>query len=355
MPSNFEQHLIEHKQMGLDDTISGIISDVADDSSYLYLDGSRRMTGDLVMSGHNINNVSVITTATINATTVNSDLGVIDELHTRIGTLLSTPYNLPSGISTVLANTVSTPIQINLPAASLNNGRIATFKKTDITSNLLTLDANASELIDGSSTITISGQYTSKILQCNGTNWSVISTNEPSRISRIETDITTLQARAVIPPGAVMDFAGSTAPTGWLICDGGTLKRTTYAALFAAIGTTWGAGDGSTTFNLPDARGKARIGAGTGSGLTARTLGTQNIGEESHLLTGPEIPAHAHTVGFVNDGSVVGGNLQSGTTGNTFDISPGGTVSTGDSGSFGGGQIHNNMQPSAVYNVIIKY
>jgi hypothetical protein len=54
-----------------------------------------------------------------------------------------------------------------------------------------------------------------------------------------------------VPPGAVMDFATATAPAGWLECDGAAVSRTTYAALFSAISTTWGAGDGSTTFNLP--------------------------------------------------------------------------------------------------------
>ncbi len=66
------------------------------------------------------------------------------------------------------------------------------------------------------------------------------------------------------PAGAVLDYAGSTVPTGWLECDGSAISRTTYADLFAAIGTTWGDGDGSTTFNLPNAAGRSRIGAGTG-------------------------------------------------------------------------------------------
>ena len=69
--------------------------------------------------------------------------------------------------------------------------------------------------------------------------------------------------------GIIQMFAGATPPSGWLICDGSAVSRTTYATLFAAIGTTWGTGDGSTTFNLPDLRGRAPIGAGTGSGLTS--------------------------------------------------------------------------------------
>lgn len=72
-----------------------------------------------------------------------------------------------------------------------------------------------------------------------------------------------------IPAGVVMDYAGPSVPTGWLECDGAAVSRATYAALFTAISTTWGAGDGSTTFNLPNFRGRARIGRGTGTATAA--------------------------------------------------------------------------------------
>ena len=67
------------------------------------------------------------------------------------------------------------------------------------------------------------------------------------------------------PPGTVQAYAGSAAPSGWLLCDGSAVSRTTYANLFSAISTIWGAGDGSTTFNLPDGRGAVLRGTGTGS------------------------------------------------------------------------------------------
>ena len=97
--------------------------------------------------------------------------------------------------------------------------------------------------------------------------------------------------------GIIQMFAGATAPDGWLNCDGSAVSRTTYATLFAAIGTTWGAGDGSTTFNVPDLRGRAPIGSGTGSGLSARTLG-DNGGAESVTLTAAQsgLPAHTHSI-----------------------------------------------------------
>jgi microcystin-dependent protein len=65
------------------------------------------------------------------------------------------------------------------------------------------------------------------------------------------------------PPGTVISFAGSTAPEGWMLCDGAAISRTDYAGLFAAIGTTHGVGDGSTTFNLPNAQGLVPRGAGS--------------------------------------------------------------------------------------------
>jgi microcystin-dependent protein len=66
-----------------------------------------------------------------------------------------------------------------------------------------------------------------------------------------------------MPVGAILDFAGPNAPSGWLICDGRLISRVTYSALFAIIGTYWGAGDGSTTFNLPNMTGRSGVGPGT--------------------------------------------------------------------------------------------
>lgn len=100
------------------------------------------------------------------------------------------------------------------------------------------------------------------------------------------------------PAGIILPYAGSTAPEGYLMCDGSAVSRSTYAALFAAIGTTYGAGDGSTTFNLPDLTGRVVIGV---SGSHA--LGSTG-GEASHVLTSGEMPAHVHEVpshGHAND------------------------------------------------------
>lgn len=77
-------------------------------------------------------------------------------------------------------------------------------------------------------------------------------------------DILASHFNEIVPIGVIFPYGGSSAPTGFFLCDGSLKNRTTYAALFAIIGTTFGAGDGSTTFGLPDTRSRMMIGAGTG-------------------------------------------------------------------------------------------
>jgi len=99
-------------------------------------------------------------------------------------------------------------------------------------------------------------------------------------------------------PGFVTDYAGYAIPAGWLLCDGQAYARTTYANLYAALGGTsspWGQGNGSTTFNVPDLRGRASIGAGQGANLAYRSVGSYG-GEENHTLTLYEIPSHNHAI-----------------------------------------------------------
>jgi microcystin-dependent protein len=95
---------------------------------------------------------------------------------------------------------------------------------------------------------------------------------------------------AVLPAGVIEMFAGSTAPSGWLICDGSTVSRRIYSDLFKVIGTTYGAGDGNTTFTLPDMRGRVPMGVGQGAGLTNRTLAS-TTGSESVTLSSSNIPS----------------------------------------------------------------
>lgn len=105
-----------------------------------------------------------------------------------------------------------------------------------------------------------------------------------------------------VPVGAVFHFAASTAPTGFLVCNGSAVSRTTYAALFAIVSTTYGAGDGSTTFNLPDLRGEFIRGFDGGRGVdSGRTFGSAQADElKSHTHTVPKIASQ----GINHDGSL---------------------------------------------------
>ena len=195
---------------------------------------------------------------------------------------------------------------------------------------------------------------------------------------------------SLIPAGTMILFGGTSTPSGWFWCDGSAYSRTTYAALFAAIGTTWGVGDGSTTFNVPDLRGRAPIGVGQGSGLTNRTLGSK-LGEEGHANTLAENGTHTHTGGLhahtgglhshtggahthgvpSTTGTSVGyGRAQATNNSNVENIisASGGAVATSSDGavatssdgavattSSGSGTAHNTMQPSLVVNYLIKF
>lgn len=148
---------------------------------------------------------------------------------------------------------------------------------------------------------------------------------------------------AAVPAGVVQAYGGTLAPAGWLMCDGAAVSRTTYAGLFGAVATIYGAGDGSTTFNVPDMRGRAVVGAGAGTGLTSRTLGT-TFGAETHTLSTGEMPAHSHTVSAGTTAGA-GANL-------TDSLNTGSNAYA--TNSQGGGAAHNNVQPSLALNYIIK-
>jgi len=153
---------------------------------------------------------------------------------------------------------------------------------------------------------------------------------------------------ASLPVGTIAAFGGSSIPSGWLECNGAAVSRTTYSDLFTAIGTTYGVGDGSTTFNLPDLRGRTSIGKGTGSGLSARTIGATG-GEETHTLTTTEIPSHTHSIPS-RDATAGGAHADT-----VPSVTSTGLDTTTYTNVAGSGGAHNNMQPFLVTAWIIKY
>jgi microcystin-dependent protein len=160
----------------------------------------------------------------------------------------------------------------------------------------------------------------------------------------------------VQPIGVVLPYTGTAAPTGWLLCYGQAVSRTTYAALFAVTSTTYGVGDGSTTFNLPDLRGRVPAGQDDMGGSSANRLTNPGAtlggidgdvlggtgGSESHVLTAGELAPHTHDAG----GSLAVSSGGFGTARSTAE----GTIDTGSTGS---GTAHNNVQPTIILNYII--
>lgn len=141
---------------------------------------------------------------------------------------------------------------------------------------------------------------------------------------------------SLIPIATMAPYAGSSAPTGWLLCDGSQVSRVSYKSLFEVVGTTYGAGDGSTTFHIPDLRARFPFGkaaAGTGSALGA------TFGALDHVHTGPSHThsissqaAHQHSIGAHSHTIPSSGSTHSHTTGTpngdsstSISYQPGGT------------------------------
>lgn len=177
------------------------------------------------------------------------------------------------------------------------------------------------------------------------------------------------------PVGTVVDFAGSTAPNTWLLCYGQAVSRSTYSELFSVIGTSYGAGDGSSTFNVPDCRGRVVAGKDNMGGTSSNRLvfqvngtGVGSVGgNESHVLTRLEMPPHDHGGSTSSSGehthgvfSVVqptspsySGNSGTGQNAAFTSTQPAG-IHSHTIPSDGAGNSHNNLQPTIIMNKIIK-
>jgi len=175
--------------------------------------------------------------------------------------------------------------------------------------------------------------YVEALRTSTGTAWRVFSGSAVSALS-VAGDGT--------PVGTSIEGYWSAAPEGYLLEDGSAVSRTTYANLFSAIGTTFGSGDGSTTFNLPNSQGRVQV-AQNSSDSEFNSLG-ETGGEKMHTLTIDEIPSHTHTY-HDPEGS---GNSNGAPAGGNWDYNA-------LTGAKGGGQPHNNIQPYITVNRAIKY
>lgn len=284
-----------------------------------------------------------------------------------------------SGALTLEASAVTNAYLATM-AANTIKGSVGGGNPSDLTATQVTAMLNVfTALLQG--LVPASGGGTSNFLRADG-SWAA-----PTSTS--------------IPTGTVAAFAVSTPPSGWLNCDGSAVSRSTYATLFGVVGTTYGAGNGTTTFNLPDGRGRTMFGWDSGN-ATGRLTGSPtggisassiaNVGgEQGHTLTTPgELPAHSHGVtdpththtvvdgGHIhttqtpvnNTGSFgTGANppsaSASGVVANTFALAGGasnattgiglGNASTGiTTQNTGSGGAHNTVPPGLVISWIIK-
>lgn len=168
-----------------------------------------------------------------------------------------------------------------------------------------------------------------------------------------------------VPIGTMIAYPSDVIPDNWLLCDGREVSRTEYSELFAVLGTSHGAGDGSTTFNLPNIRG--RVIAGKDGTTEFANIGTL-YGAKTHTLTVGQLPAHGHTGTTSSNGghthsfgSWIDWYTKGGVSGPiTTGTGAGNTSYAGDHthtitvGNTGSGEAHNNVQPTISENYIIK-
>lgn len=156
------------------------------------------------------------------------------------------------------------------------------------------------------------------------------------------------------PPGRVSWTGADDAPTGWLIADGTAVSRTTYAGLFAAIGTTFGSGDGSTTFNLPDINGRfiggvdpSAVGFTGGAGTV--TLSTANLPSHTHSISSDG--SHQHTAVYTS----AAGGTSSGNGIPAHNSTPSGTWTSESSGSHNHGGATGTAGSGTAFDILPPY
>jgi microcystin-dependent protein len=299
--------------------------------------------------------------------TLNTDFTLVDNIFAAAGNGTSVGLNVGTGKTLVLGGTMILGTGDNTGTVTAPTIRGAAKTGTNAVGADLTIDAPNGTGTGGSGSI----KFRTAPPASSGTTANTMAT-----VLEVKPDGTVFvggtNISAVFSTGMMMDYAGASAPTGWLLCDGAAISRTTYAALFGVISTTYGAGNGSTTFNVPDARGRATVGkddmGGTAAGrVTSALSGIDGIvlgasgGLQDHLLTIGQMPAHQHfaasntgsaatlsSSNYIDNSKDNGGNYSYTLGGIT------GAATIGLTSATGGGGAHNNMQPTIIVNKIIK-
>jgi len=243
-----------------------------------------------------------------------------------------------------------------LPAANAGDGFAAIIINTS--AGNVTIDPDGSETINGSSTLNVRAG-SSVTIHTNGTAW--YATTHVPEAGTVGTSQLAFGMTGMLAP-----FAGSSAPTGWLLCYGQAVSRTTYADLFSAISTTYGTGDGSTTFNLPDLRGRSVFGVDNmggsaanrvtngNSGITGTTLGAAGGSELMHQHTHTITDSgHVHAIARTSVGYSSGGGTGPAVPGGETTMNSN-SATTGISINNSGSGSSQNMPPAIMMNWIIK-
>ncbi len=312
----------------------------------------------------------VLTTDSSNMLTFNGvQLGPLTSLlnnHIYVGNASNQPSDVPMSGDATIINTGA----LTIANSAINNAKISSTAAIDrsktasgtayvilANDSLGVMSENAPLSPDFAIVSDVNGQLYE----------SVTTTLELSYVSgatsNLQSQIDSIAAGATIQAGTVLDFAGTVAPSGYLVCDGSSLLRASYPTLFTAIGTTWGAADG-THFNIPALSRRVTVGSGgSSSGTLSNTVGSTG-GEETHIMTAGELathnhnitdPGHHHTVTAFTDNATNGGNNRS-----TANTSSAGTNTTTNAvtgitiDNDGNSDPFNVIQPSAVMLKIIK-
>lgn len=194
-----------------------------------------------------------------------------------------------------------------------------------------------------------------KIDFVNAQEPAINDTNLNQMQLNIENAINAQVSGDTLPVGCIVPFTSDTVPENWLLCDGQAVSRTDYALLFSIIGTSYGVGDGSTTFNLPNLKGRVVVGKDS-TQTEFDNLG-ETGGEKTHTLTIDEMPSHGHNIIDAGNGAVrpLGYGESNQHTGIVrTDANVNWTDHVFRASSTGGGQPHNILQPYQVTNYIIK-